>query len=351
MEAMMSKTSKKTADLIGVVGKNARVIAYRPEFNEITNSATASLLLSQIIYWWVWTGRKPFFKFSAPCDHAMYKDGDSWQEELRFSRTEFETARSKIGTKINRNTDKSEVQKTRLVIYWRDTNNLTWYEVNEELLRQKLDEIYSECRKPTFGNAGNLHSVMEETCIPLTETTTKITTKNNTFFNNTFFNDNDLDVLDEEELSDNSHELSPAIAEQKILFSLGEKKNGNDAKLNTQSVNSNKPPKSNKSGELSPTTPGAILLFAKLTNERRAKGRKPAVGFASIAQRDAFLEVEERLTINQLEQAIDNALRNEITVRRSIINYLSKYKVRSVHAPALGYKHTTIVNEDGSVYF
>lgn len=331
---------------------------YRPRLNKLTGSHTASILLSQIIFRWEGQGHRPFYKFSAPCNHPLYKKGDSWQEELDFSRREFEGARALIGVRV-KYSDRAEALKDNILVYWRDPNNVTWYELNESLLADQLVILYSyddplssnqpdtnsqlgdAMHNPYNPNVQNAQSGDCTNCtLPLTETTEKTT--------ETLYTDDDLDNYEEEKLSDNSHELSPAIAEQKILFSLGEKKNGNDAKLNTQQIIQTPSP---KSSELSPTTPGGILLFAKLSNEAHAKGRKSPKSFASIAQRDAFLEVEERLTINQLEQAIDNALRNEITARRNIINYLSKYKARSVHAPVLGYKHTTIVNEDGSVYF
>ncbi len=68
-------------DRDGVMG---RVIAYRPALVTLAGSPTASLFLIQVAYWWFVMGRKPFYKFNAPCSHALYRAGDSWQEELGY---------------------------------------------------------------------------------------------------------------------------------------------------------------------------------------------------------------------------------------------------------------------------
>jgi hypothetical protein len=64
--------------------------------------------------------------------------GDSWIEELGFSGDEFDAALKRIGTKIMAGTSKAEAMQktdaTGLVLYWTDSNRVTWYSVNVELL-------------------------------------------------------------------------------------------------------------------------------------------------------------------------------------------------------------------------
>ncbi len=117
---------------------HSRQIMYQPLLNQMTQHVLASILLRQILYRWGQSGRAPFYKFAAPCGHAAYRPGDSWQEELGFSRTEFETARRRIGVKIARGKGLPEGQAAGLVTYWTDNRRLTWYELNEPLMALQL---------------------------------------------------------------------------------------------------------------------------------------------------------------------------------------------------------------------
>lgn len=121
-------------------------IPYRPQFNQITGRVTASILLQQIAYWWEVQGRKPFYKFRAKCSADRYHEGDSWTEELGFSSDEFDTALRTIGTKITKGTSKSAALASRevdhMVIYWTDSNHLTWYQLNEEAFYPLVDRLY-----------------------------------------------------------------------------------------------------------------------------------------------------------------------------------------------------------------
>ncbi|MGL4344086.1 MAG: hypothetical protein ACRCTE_02735 [Cellulosilyticaceae bacterium] len=74
-----------------------RTLIYYPELNAITGSINATLLLCQLEYWFTKTSGKPFYKFLAPCEDECYRPGDSWCEELAFSKPEFRKAFSHIG--------------------------------------------------------------------------------------------------------------------------------------------------------------------------------------------------------------------------------------------------------------
>ncbi|MAU01414.1 MAG: hypothetical protein CL608_30100 [Anaerolineaceae bacterium] len=144
-----------------------RTIAYHPNLNQVTGSVLASLLLRQIVYRWENNARQPFYKFSAPCQHPAYRTGDSWQEELGFSRTEFETARRRLGGKIRQGAAKAKIRLENLILYWTDRERLTWYELNEPLLQAKLQELSIAEIPHSPGNAENLqYPELPESCIP-----------------------------------------------------------------------------------------------------------------------------------------------------------------------------------------
>jgi hypothetical protein len=115
--------------------KAGRPISYRTCWNLLTGSMLASILLQQIIFRWQRHGRKPFYKYAAPCDSARL--GDSWQEELGFSRRQFERARSAIAVRTRRHL-KDEKLKTNMVVYWTEPNHRTYYAINESLLLTQL---------------------------------------------------------------------------------------------------------------------------------------------------------------------------------------------------------------------
>jgi hypothetical protein len=143
--------------------EDKRVIAYRPRLSRMIGT-TAAILLQQIIYWY---NHEPFYKFKTRCHNEKYKEGDSWTEELGFSTSEFDTAIKRIGTKVKKGVKKSELidgdfdipqplltetkrQYTKrlhnvlnkLVIYWIDSNRVTWYHLNTDLLGKLINSIY-----------------------------------------------------------------------------------------------------------------------------------------------------------------------------------------------------------------
>ena len=164
-----------------------RTIAYYHSLNQLTGSILASLLLQQIVYWWESQEQRPFYKFSAPCQHPAYRPGDSWQEELGFTRTEFETARRRLGCKIQQGNEKSTLRLGSLVLYWTDRQRLTWYELNTPLLGAKLQELsitgfshsISNAEKPQYKEMEDNRSSF------LTKKTQRKTTENGAAHNST----------------------------------------------------------------------------------------------------------------------------------------------------------------------
>ena len=71
-------------DLVKALAIGLKAKLYFKEFNKITDSVHCSLFLGQLIYWADKNDYKPFYKFRQPCQHELYKEGDSWAEELDF---------------------------------------------------------------------------------------------------------------------------------------------------------------------------------------------------------------------------------------------------------------------------
>lgn len=120
--------------MIEVLAKDKDVIIYRKELNAITGSVTATILLQQIIYRFVNNGNKPFYKFIEPCGHEKYTKGDSWCEELGFTRKEFLTAIKKL-------------EDAGLVSKKTNMQRLTFYTVNLGDLDKALKGIYVNAKR------------------------------------------------------------------------------------------------------------------------------------------------------------------------------------------------------------
>jgi hypothetical protein len=125
-----------------------RFIQYRRQYTYITCRVTAAILLQQIRRWWFNHDRQPFYKFREPCEHDWYREGDSWTEELAFSPAEFDTALKTIGTKITKGVSKANVLRAykleSLVLYWTDSNRVTWYQLNEPLFFALIHLAYNQ---------------------------------------------------------------------------------------------------------------------------------------------------------------------------------------------------------------
>lgn len=134
-----------------------KAIAYRPEFAKMTGSVLGAILLQQVLYRFDHNECEKFYKFAQPCKHKLYKEGDSWIEELAFSRTELATALKKIGTKSTKGTNKNDLMTgdkpdfddkgvlknaNRLVVYWTDKGRVTWYWLNTALLGNAITMNY-----------------------------------------------------------------------------------------------------------------------------------------------------------------------------------------------------------------
>lgn len=157
------------------LAEDSRMISYRPTFRKITGSVTAAILLQQILYRWSNNGCRPFYKYKEVCDADDYRPGDSWCEELAFSRDEFDSALKRIAQKVSRKVPKDT---SALVWYWTMQDRKTWYELNYPALRKAAFPIYVE-RESHDKKTGK--AALD---LLYTEITTKKTTKKNKINNN-----------------------------------------------------------------------------------------------------------------------------------------------------------------------
>ena len=115
--------------LLSLLAQDKSIITYRKELNEITGGVMATILLQQLIYWADKNDNKPFYKFIEPCENEKYNDGDSWTEELGFSKFEFNSAYKKL-------------EKLNIVSKKINMMRITYYTLNVDVLSKLINSIY-----------------------------------------------------------------------------------------------------------------------------------------------------------------------------------------------------------------
>jgi hypothetical protein len=124
--------------------------------------------MQQLDYWF---NKYPngFYKFLSPCENKHYKTGDSWCEELNFSKDEFRTAFDQIGIRYaskktyesasNSFVDSSSAEKY-YCSYTDKIKGLTYYFRNSKIVDEELEALCSkpisvnrECQSPEVENA------------------------------------------------------------------------------------------------------------------------------------------------------------------------------------------------------
>lgn len=135
--------------ILRIIAEDKDIIPYRKTLRPICGgSITATILFSQILYWWNKVGCRPFYKYITPPEQKenetieeylkrvpTYRIGDSWTEELGFSKKEFNTALSKIAHKKSKSVSGDKLVKCPIkqyIQYWTDIQRITYYEVLKE---------------------------------------------------------------------------------------------------------------------------------------------------------------------------------------------------------------------------
>lgn len=136
-----------------VLSLTRNVIPYVKELRVYTDSVVGCILMQQLDYWFA---RYPegFYKFLEPSDHIKYVAGQSWQEELGISLTEFRTAFDRIGIRWKSKTEfecASDKFLGKFYASYQDKrSNLTYYLRNHDLVDAALGELI-DGGKPNFG--------------------------------------------------------------------------------------------------------------------------------------------------------------------------------------------------------
>ena len=130
--------------VVNLLAQDKNIILYRKELNSITGSVTATILLQQLIYWFNQNNNEPFYKFIEPCNNEKYTDGDSWTEELGFTKKEFMGAYKKL--------EAIGVVSKRITM-----DRVTYYSLHLDILNDLIDGIYlsdkrelTKCQKVTY---------------------------------------------------------------------------------------------------------------------------------------------------------------------------------------------------------
>lgn len=137
-----------------------RRICYYPELVQRVGSINAALMMAQLEFWFKVTEGRPFYKFLEPCGHELYKEGDSWAEELGMTSSEIRSAFKRIGTiyKSKRAFVESEdVFKGKpYASYYDRIRKTTYYLRNVEKVQQMMPG------DPSVGSCGKRANTGEE---------------------------------------------------------------------------------------------------------------------------------------------------------------------------------------------
>ncbi|OYT14612.1 MAG: hypothetical protein B7C24_17455 [Bacteroidetes bacterium 4572_77] len=185
--------------ILNVLGKDSTILPYRRELAMIAGSTNAAILLNQLLYWYEKMGRKPFFKYKEPPQRKEnetddqyyervypYKNGDSWTEELYFTKREFDDALHLIahnknnpkmyrdGKRISKREEQAiENGETlypikKFIRFWTTRDRLTYYEINDMVGLGKVLSIFFlnnnlQFRKGTKDTLDIIQRILTET--------------------------------------------------------------------------------------------------------------------------------------------------------------------------------------------
>ncbi len=120
-------------------------LIYDKKLRKYCKTINATILFSQLIYWFSKQQYRMFYKFTSPCSNGRYKEGDSWIEELGFTGREFDEAFNLIGFKISSKDQlfesKDEISNHCFYSYHDRKSKQTWYNINLD----KVTEVMVNC--------------------------------------------------------------------------------------------------------------------------------------------------------------------------------------------------------------
>ena len=128
-------------------------VKYHPELKRFFGSHQAALIFQRSEYWFQ---KYPsgFWKFFEPCEkHPQYREGDSWQEELGFSRKVFKRVFSALGIHYKSKSDylacSDPFQNKLYASYYDRKTNRTYFFRNHQKVQQFLSSFWQGIKSVT----------------------------------------------------------------------------------------------------------------------------------------------------------------------------------------------------------
>jgi sarcosine oxidase delta subunit len=131
---------------------SANYVPYLKELRPIVGSFAAAILWEDLVFKFK-KHTEGFWKFLKPCNHTLYKVGDSWLEELGFkNENEFRTTFAKIGITYTSKKKFEEAEnpfvkdgKEYCFASYRDrSDNLTHYRANTKKIKEITEEYLKD---------------------------------------------------------------------------------------------------------------------------------------------------------------------------------------------------------------
>lgn len=122
-------------------------IKFYPGINSSIGCEKATLILGRLEYWFE-KYKNGFYKFVEPCNHPLYRDGDSWQEEIGFSRKIFAKAFDLVGVRYKSKSaflKASDRFKGKLYASYHDRKtNQTYFVRNHDFASQFIKGLFNK---------------------------------------------------------------------------------------------------------------------------------------------------------------------------------------------------------------
>jgi hypothetical protein len=133
--------------------KQAFFVKFAPQIKKLTGCSRSTEILGKLEYWF---SKYPdgFYKFIEPCSHKLYREGDSWTEELYCDRKSFSSSFDRIAVRyksrraFEQANDKFQ-DKLYASFYDRYTNQ-TYFVRNHTLADKYLADILPRRKKGTI---------------------------------------------------------------------------------------------------------------------------------------------------------------------------------------------------------
>lgn len=127
--------------------ENPYYIKFYPKLKLSIGSEKAALILGRLEYWF--QNNKyvnGFYKFIEPCNHPLYREGDSWAEEIGFSRKIFSKSFDLIGVRYKSKSaflkSSDRFQGKPYASYHNRKTNQTYFVRNNECASELIKNLF-----------------------------------------------------------------------------------------------------------------------------------------------------------------------------------------------------------------